>query len=435
MGLFNNLVKKRTKQVEDSKQLVIELGGKGGITPVYCIGPDGVFESEAAASCIQTNAYYCSKVEFQSVLIKQDGERQRDYPQLDKLLQLSPNPLQIGEVFWERTAHFYYRYNNAFIYVEKDPFGKIVALWSLDPGVVEFKKIDTGEILFKFQIEGQWLEAPYSEIIHIARKVTSSVIFGDTLANNPIRKVIDLINLNYKGIENAILTSAFIRFIGEVSTKLSEDELEKRAEAFTNSYLKIKDGKPIGVAFSDSSFKLTPIQQNAQKTATYAEANAWNQAVYKFFGCPEKVIAGTATEDEMVAYYERTPEEFFSRAAQEMTRKLFTDREYDVGNRIVYSDRKMQYLSMKTRLQIFTAAREIGAFTLGTLGDLLGLPVPKGKRDVVVTSQNYNDSLKDGDKGDGNDGAEGDKNKGSKNPQEDNKTEGGKDDAGNDEQE
>ena len=178
---------------------------------------------------------------------------------------------------------------------------------------------------------------------------------------------------------------------------------------------------------------MTPIQQNAQKTATYAEANAWNQAVYKFFGCPEKVIAGTATEDEMVAYYERTPEEFFSRAAQEMTRKLFTDREYDVGNRIVYSDRKMQYLSMKTRLQIFTAAREIGAFTLGTLGDLLGLPVPKGKRDVVVTSQNYNDSLQEGDKGNGNDGVEDDKNKGSKNPQEDNKTEGGKDDAGNDE--
>lgn len=429
MGLFNNLFKKRTKQVEDSKQLVIELGGKGGITPVYCIGADGIFESEAAASCIQTNAYYCSKVEFQSVLIKQDGERQRDYPQLDKLLQLSPNPLQTGEVFWERTAHFYFRYNNAFIYVERDPFGKIVALWSLDPGVVEFKKIASGEILFKFQIDGQWLEAPYSEIIHIARKVTTSVIFGNTLANNPIRRVIDLINLNYKGIENAILTSAFIRFIGEVSTKLSEDELEKRAEAFTNSYLKIKDGKPIGVAFSDSSFKLTPIQQNAQKTATYAEANAWNQAVYKFFGCPEKVIAGTATEDEMVAYYERTPEEFFSRAAQEMTRKIFSDREYDVGNRIVYSDRKMQYLSMKTRLQIFTAAREIGAFTLGTLGDLLGLPVPKGKRDVVVTSQNYNDSLQEGDKGNGKDG----KNKGSKNPQEDNKTEGGDEDAGNDE--
>ena len=55
---------------------------------------------------------------------------------------------------------------------------------------------------------------------------------------------------------------------------------------------------------------------------------------------------------------------------------------------------------MKTRLELFTKAREIGAFTLGTLGDLLGLPVPSGKRNVVVTSQNYNDSLKDQSNGD-----------------------------------
>lgn len=50
---------------------------------------------------------------------------------------------------------------------------------------------------------------------------------------------------------------------------------------------------------------------------------------------------------------------------------------------------------MKTRLEIFRTAREVGCFTLGTLGDLIGLPVPKGKRNTVVTSQNYNDSLKE----------------------------------------
>ena len=52
-------------------------------------------------------------------------------------------------------------------------------------------------------------------------------------------------------------------------------------------------------------------------------------------------------------------------------------------------------MSMDTRLKVFNAAREIGAFTLGTLGDILGLPVPKGNRSIVVTSQNYNASRKD----------------------------------------
>ncbi|MBR2882470.1 MAG: phage portal protein, partial [Prevotella sp.] len=110
---------------------------------------------------------------------------------------------------------------------------------------------------------------------------------------------------------------------------------------------------------------------------------------------PEKVIAGTATEDEMVSYYDRTIEPLLIRAAQEMTRKIFSDREFEVGNRIVYNDKKILYMSMKTRLEIFRTAREVGCFTLGTLGDLIGLPVPKGKRNVVVTSQNYNDSLKE----------------------------------------
>lgn len=142
-------------------------------------------------------------------------------------------------------------------------------------------------------------------------------------------------------------------------------ELKKRAKEFTQAYLNINSDNPVGIAFYDSSFELTPVNQAAQKTANYAEANQWNQSVYKFFGCPEKVISGTATEDEMISYYERTPEIFFMRAAQEMTRKIFTDREFEFGNRIVYSDRKLAYMSMKTRMELFKTAREIGCIQFG----------------------------------------------------------------------
>ena len=146
---------------------------------------------------------------------------------------------------------------------------------------------------------------------------------------------------------------------------------------------------------SDSTMDVTPITGNKQERANYAEANSWNQSIYKFYGCPEKVIQGVATEDEMVAYYERTIEPFFMRTAQELMRKLFSAREYEVGNRVLYSDRKIEYVSMKTKLEMFNAAKELGVFDLGTLGDLLGLPVPADKRNVVVTSQNYNDSLQE----------------------------------------
>lgn len=397
MGLFDRLIK-RDKQTSDSKEVTMQLGTYGGLTPTYeAIGSELIKSNEAAMSCIKTNALYCSKVDFQSIRIQDDGQRFNDYPKLDKLLQFSPNPLQTAAVFWERTAFYYYKYNNAFIYIEKDDNGNIIALWSLDPSSVRFTKIVTGEIILKFELNGRSLEALYSDIIHIAREVTENNMFGDNTSNQVLRKVIKLINLNYQGIENAILTSAAIKFIGKVNTKLNDAELKKRAKKFTKQYLQIgKAEDAVGVAFTDSSLDLTPIQQNKQETAKYEDSNAWNQAVYKYYGCPEKVIAGTANEEEMTAYYERTPEVFFMRAAQEMTRKIFTDREFEVGNRIVYSDKKILFMSMKTRLQIFNSAREVGCFTLGTLGDLIGLPVPNNKRDTVVTSQNYQDSLKDG---------------------------------------
>lgn len=400
MGIFNFLKKRKDSQVEESKYITLQLGQYGGLIPTYEATNNVGFErNEAARTCIETNATYCSKAEFRSVLRKKDGEKLSDYPRLDKLLQFRPNPTMPAAVFWERVAYFYFTYNNAFIYKEINAFGDIVALWSIDPSMVQFTKISTGEILLKFNVDGTEIVHPYSDIIHVQRMVTTNPLFGDK-PSRAIQNVINLINLNYRGIENAILTSTFLRFIGEYTTKLSSADLKKKAKEFTNNYLNIKDTEKVGIAMTDSALKLTPIQNAKQDRANYAEVNQWNQSVYKFFGCPEKVIAGEATEDEMVAYYERTIEPFFVRVAQEMTCKIFTEREFDFGNRIEYNDQKLAYRSMKTKLEIFNAAREIGAFTLGTLGDLLGLPVPHGQREKIVTSQNYFESAKtQGNKG------------------------------------
>lgn len=398
MAWWNPFKKDRAKSNESEPKIVqLQIGEYGGLVPAFVPNDGKVEESEAAISCISTNALYASKAEFSRVLIKSEtGEKIPD-ARMNKILQLSPNPLCTAAVFWERAAHFFWQYNNAFIYIERDAFGDVKHLWSIDPSAVKFSKISTGEILLKFMLNGQELLVPYDEIIHIAKSVVKNPIFGMD-ACKPIKRVMNMIDLNYKGIENAILTSTLVRYIGEYVTKMSEDQLEEKAKKFTERYLRVDRKNPIGVVLTDSSLKLQPMTNGKQQTANYMEANQWNNSVYKYYGCPEKVIAGNATEEEMVAYYERTVEIFLMRAAQEMNRKLNTAREYDVGNRIIYSDRKIQYLSMATRLQIFNAAKELGVFTLGTLGDLIGLPVPSGKRNVVVTSQNYNASLENQNK-------------------------------------
>lgn len=393
MRLFDRFRQRKKNTAKEVTQVL--LNEFGGLKDSF-YAPFSGQPSEAQETCLETNAAYASKVELASVLAKKNGEQVRDYPALDRLLQLSPNPTMPAATFWERAAYYYWKYNNTFLYIERD--GRdIKALWSIDPSVVEVSKVSaTGEYLLKFQLNGRQVECLYSEIIHVGRMVTGSMLFGDRISP-AIQKLIDLINLNYTGIENAIKTSALIRFIGTIPSVMDEEAKKKAAETFTDQYLNPKNNT-IGILFSDGKVKYEPIANPQQYTAKYTDVNQWNAAIYKYYGCPEKVISGEASENEIVSYYERTIEPYFIKLSQELTRKLFSAKEIAVGNQIVYRDKKLLYYSMATRLQMFNSARELGAFTLGTLADLLGLDVAPGKRDEVVVSQNYIESTQSGTK-------------------------------------
>lgn len=404
LGLEITRKRKPSKDIEvrGLEQLALQLGNAAGITPNFTMLGSDLMRSPTYSQAVRTNAKYCSRVEFSAVRVdKKSGEQIHDYKSLDRLLQLRPNPLQTAAEFWERVATFYYNYNNAFIYLERDVRGDIVALWAPEPDGIQYAKLEDGEVWLRFTIDGKQVTYPYSLMAHIASNVIKDPLFG--VQNNSIREVLNLINTNYKGVENAIRTSAFIRFIGELVTKVSEDKLAEKSREFTERYLKVNDQgaqNPVGIVFTDSSYKLTPVQTNGQKTANYAEMRQFDEAVYKFMGCPESVIAGKATEAELVAYLETTVIPFFERAAQELSYKVYSVAELDRGNRITFSDRRLQYMPMETRLKVFQACREMGAFTFGTLGDLLGLPVPTKLRNKVVASQNYRDPENQGGEND-----------------------------------
>lgn len=404
LGLEITRKKKSSKEVEvrSLEELALQLGNVAGITPNFSMLGSDLMRSPTYSQAVRTNAKYCSRAEFSAIRVdKTTGERIHDYKSLDRLLQLRPNQLQTAAEFWERVATFFYNYNNAFIYIERDLRGEIVALWAPDPDGIQYAKLDDGEVWLRFTICGKQVTYPYSLMAHIAANVIKDPLFG--VQNDSIRDVLNLINTNYKGVENAIRTSAFIRFIGELVTKVSEDKLAEKSREFTERYLKVNDQgaqNPVGIVFTDSSYKLTPVQTNGQKTANYAEMKQFDEAVYKFMGCPESVIAGTATEAVLVAYLETTIIPFFERASQELTYKVYSAAELDRGNKIVFSDRRLQYMPMETRLKVFQACREMGAFTFGTLGDLLGLPVPANLRNKVVASQNYRDPENQGGEND-----------------------------------
>ena len=165
--------------------------------------------------------------------------------------------------FWEKVARNYYLDNNVFIYLDWDltkTRQPLKSIWVLDPTNMDVRYHEsTGEFLLQFNLQGKAITTSLDNVVHIARHVGDTEIFGE--GSNAIDKVLKVINTNYDGIENAIKQSAFLRFVINTTTLLTEKQRQDMAKRFADTYL-TKDGS--GIAYLDSSSQLTQVNSEAK---------------------------------------------------------------------------------------------------------------------------------------------------------------------------
>jgi len=93
---------------------------------------------------------------------------------------------------------------------------------------------------------------------------------------------------------------------------------------------------------------------------------------------------------------------------QAFTNVCFTQRERDSGNRIIFNSSVLLNTAMQTKVNILSAAKEIGLFTKNELREMFGYaPVEDG--DTAEVSLNYvkatdQSEYQTGEKGDEDDG-------------------------------
>lgn len=391
MGIFANLFGKKNTTQNSAISLFNNPFGFDIFTPY---GEDFI-QNEVFKTCVRVNASYAAKIEAKSVRKTSDG-RKSDYPKLDYLLQVEPNRLMNASTFYERISSYYDMYNNAFIWIQKNSLGELEALWSIDPTTMEIGKSTQGEWICKFFVDGIQMYVPYDDMVHIARDVIASDVWGSD--NVPIKQIIELINTTYQGMDRAIRLSGVIRFLGEFTTKMAPAEMKRRAKKFTSDYLSIDPNDPnkdqIGIAMSDSIMKLTQLNQTEFKTANFREQESIDQKVYNYLQCPIEIVKGTASKDQRAGYIETRLVPFMMKLKQELERKVFTRNEYNYHNRILIKYDSMQYLPLEDKTKFISAIRELGIITIGQLGEILDIEVPAGQKDKFLISQNYMDSVK-----------------------------------------
>ena len=298
-----------------------------------------MWQSDLVRSCIRPIAEHTSKAN--AVCNK---------PEIAKLLNTSPNMYMNGKDFLAKIRLWLEIKNTAFIYIARDDTGKPTSFYPVP--YASFEALEyLGGLYIKFQFNNSTARDyvfPWEDLAVLRKDYYQSDIWGDD--NSAILSKLDLINTAEQGVANAVRATANLRGILK-STKamLSPESLKEQKEQFVTDYLNLENSG--GIASIDATQDFIPITMNPSVTDAQT-LKQLREDVYRYFGVNDKILTSDYSEEDMEAFYQSKIEPFLIALSEEMTRKVFTRREQDLGNAIIYESNRMGYSSNKTKLNM-----------------------------------------------------------------------------------
>jgi hypothetical protein len=111
-----------------------------------------------------------------------------------------------------------------------------------------------------------------------------------------------------------------------------------------------------------------------------------------YYGVSWPILTGDFKDEQYQAFYEKTLEPLLISLGQAFSKTIFTARELDVGNEIVFYGHNMNYLSTKSKTDLLKIVGEQGLLTDDQKLGLLGYPpLEDGTGNRRTMSLNYID--------------------------------------------
>lgn len=308
-----------------------------------------MYESDIIRACIRPFYKSLGKLTAKHIYEAKEGIKINPEPYIRILLE-EPNPYMTGQMLQEKLAIQLELNNNAFAYINRDDNGYANEIYPIPCVMAESVYLLDGSIDIKFTLKnGNTIQLPYDDIIHIRQDFNDDDIFG-TSQIKAITSLMNIITTTDQGIINAIKNSAIIRWLLKYNSSLRPEDLKKNATEFATSFLDTETNGT-GVAAIDAKADAIQVKQD-DYVPNALQMDRTTTRIYNLFGTNEKIIQGKYNEDEWNAWYESKIEPIAIQLSNEFTRKLFSRKERAFGNKIVFETSALQYASMSTKLQL-----------------------------------------------------------------------------------
>ncbi|OIJ12664.1 portal protein [Anaerobacillus alkalilacustris] len=370
-----------------------------GSAPIFSQFGRDIYASDVVQTAIDCIATECSKLRPKHIRTDQNGMQLNIKGSLNRLLKFAPNELMTTKDFIEKIVWLLFMNYNVFIYPKYDIITnedgsfkrrEYTGLYPLNPTQVDFLQDETGTLFVKFMFSsGQSYTLPYSDVIHLRKKFSVNEIMGGGVNgqpdNNAILKVLEINNTVLEGLEKAIKTSLSIRGILRINTMLEDNKQANERKRFEKA---IKDSES-GIVAMDLKGDYIDVKANP-KIIDKDTMQFLQDKVLNYYGVSVPILTGDFTDEQYQAFYEKTLEPIIISLGQAFSKTLFSNRELDVGNEIVFYPQMLLFTNTKNKIAVADILGNRGALTNNELLQLFGYPPYEGG-DVRQKSLNYID--------------------------------------------
>ena len=344
MGILERIKQRRTMQRYSNWKEY------GGYRAAFTSFGSDLYASELVRSCIRPLAEFTSKARATST-----------DKRVETILTRRPNLYMNGPEFLKKVRTYYELRNNCFILIDRDDRGRAIGFYPVPYAELEGLEYK-GRLFIKFafRAEREPLIVAWEDLAVVRKDYNQSDIVGDD--NAVLIRTLQLLTTLNEGLSNAVKATANLRgILKSTKSMLSDEDRKKLRDGFVSDYMNLENEG--GIASLDATQEFTPIEMKPT-IANAEQMNEFREAVYRYFGVNEKIIASSMSSDEIEAFYELRVEPFLVDLSEELTAKVFSQRQQSFDNHIIYEANKLQFASISKKADVFSKVVLYGGMTI-----------------------------------------------------------------------
>ncbi|NNV07782.1 phage portal protein [Geobacillus sp. MMMUD3] len=369
-----------------------------GISPseVNVYGKNALKEATVYA-CIKILAESLSKLPLKTYREDENGVNKAVKHYLYKLLKLRPNPYMSASDFAKCNETQRNIYGNAYVNIETDEKGRIVAFWPIDASKVRIWIDDIGlfssknHIWYEVDVGTERRKLMPNELLHFKSGVTLDGIVGVPPLDY-LRATVEnaaaagrFINNFYK---QGLQVKGIVQYVGDLNPEAQKkfrEKFEEMSSGLKNSHRIAL--MPIGYEFKPISLTMSDAQflENTELTIRQI-ATAFGIKMHQLNDLSR--ATHTNVVEQQRQFYVDTLLPILTMYEQEMTYKLFLDSELEAGYYVKFNVDSILRADIKTRYEAYAIGIQNGFLEPDEARAKEDLPPRPGGNQLIVNG-NY----------------------------------------------